>query len=187
MKTKRISICIATVILLLLASVAVVALADSEPTIEVKYCNVSLDDGVDFWYSVSGANIPADAEVGITVRKNSPSSGEILTAELKQKNVISSGTQYIFSVDGLSLDEMTVELYATPYVKLASGEMIYGEAKKSSVLEYAYRVLGKVGNGSGRNRGGGIRFRRSQSRRLDGKTVCLFLFCVKIFSEKIYI
>ncbi len=145
MKTvRRIILWAAVLLLLCAASIGAWALTEDAPELQIKYCNVSYGNSVHFWLSVNATNIPEGAEVGLTVRKGSPDATPA-EAVLKQRNFLSSGEQLIFRFDGLALSEMTVELYATPYVRLASGEMLYGEMKKTSVLEYSYRVFGKIG------------------------------------------
>ena len=129
---------------LIVAAIALSALASEPAAIDVKYTSVSYGEGVTLRLSATATNLPAGATAGAEIREGSPDA-EPTEAVVEQHNKVSAGDQFIFLYDGLKLDEMTENVYVTPYIKLSSGEIIRGEMKKTSVLEYVYRALGKIG------------------------------------------
>ena len=123
--------------------VGVFALAANEPSAEIKLNNLSYRQNVVIKYAVEVKNLPSGATVGVSLKKN----GVVSEATFSEIAEIDGKEYYIFDADELSADEMTVDVYATPYVKKANGSYVYGAEKKSSVLTYAYKILGKISGG----------------------------------------
>lgn len=132
---------IATVLVLTL--VGVFAFAADEPTVEIRLNNLSYKQNVIIKYAVEVKNLPEGAEIGVKLEKN----GVISEAKFDEMAEIYGDEYYIFDANNLAADEMTVDVYATPYIKKADGSYIYGDEKKSSVLVYSYKILGKIEGG----------------------------------------
>ena len=145
---KRITIMILLAAVVLSLLVGAVAFAASTPTVKIELTNLSIRQNVAIKYAVKVANLPSGATVGISVKKGSPDAAETYEATFDQIAEIDGTEYYIFSVDCLSAAEMAVDVYATPYVKSASGSnLATGAEKKSSVLKYAYMACGKIDGG----------------------------------------
>ena len=143
--TKKKRLLVATVILtaLVLMLVGIFAIAAGEPTAEIKLHNLSMRQNVVVKYAVEVENLPSGATVGVEVQRI----GKFSEATFSEIAEIDGKEYYIFDVDDLSAAEMTTDLYARPYIEKAGGQRIYGAPKKSSILEYAYKILGKIPGG----------------------------------------
>ena len=143
--TKKRKLLAASVILtaLVLMLVGIFAIAAGEPTAEIKLHNLSMRQNVVVKYAVEVENLPSGATVGVEVQR----SGKFSEATFTETAEIDGKEYYIFDVDDLSAAEMTTDLYARPYIEKAGGQRIYGAPKKSSILEYAYKILGKIPGG----------------------------------------
>ncbi len=127
---------ITTIILL----VGATAFAAAEPSAEIKLHNLSTKQNVVIKYAVEVKNLPGGATVGVDLRREGKSS-EATFSEIAE---IGGKEYYIFDADDLSAAEMTVDVYARPYIERDDGTRIYGAEKKNSILEYAYKALGKI-------------------------------------------
>ncbi len=143
--TKKRKLLAASVILtaLVLMLVGIFAIAAGEPTAEIKLHNLSMRQNVVVKYAVEVENLPSGATVGVEVQRI----GKFSEATFTEIAEIDGKEYYIFDVDDLSAAEMTTDLYARPYIEKAGGQRIYGAPKKSSILEYAYKILGKIPGG----------------------------------------
>ena len=122
--------------------------ANEAPTAEIKYHNLSYRANVSIKYAVEVTDLPegvgvADA-VGVKVKK-----GDIdYDADYEGQTFIGGAEYSVFGFSELSAAEMTVDVYATPYVKISETEVITGKTHKNSVLDYSYKVLGKIEGGN---------------------------------------
>jgi hypothetical protein len=133
---------VASVIVMMLVF-CIVTLASGTPSAEIKLHNLSMRQNVVIKYAVEVENLPADATVGVELLNNGVKS-EAVFSEI---TVIDGKEYYVFDVDSISAAEMSVYIYAKPYIKKADGSVIYGAEKKNSILEYAYKALGKIEGG----------------------------------------
>ena len=151
---KRLTV--ATLIVALVATlVGVFAFATDEqvtPSAEIKFINLEYRQNVSIWYAVEATDLPSGATIGVEYTRQRTKGGETTTIEGEAvsvgKKTINGNAYDTFAVRGIGADEMTADVYVTPYVELSSGERIYGAQKKSSVLQYAYTILGKIENQS---------------------------------------
>ncbi len=147
-RTKRAVWIAALLAIALIFTAGVAIFAASTPTVEVELTNLSFRQNVAIKYAVKVTNLPSGATVGISIKKGSPAAAETFEATFDEVAEIDGTEYYIFTVDCLSAAEMTVDVYATPYVKAASGSTLAtGAEKKSSVLKYAYMAFGKINEG----------------------------------------
>ena len=141
-RSKRLTIAL-VVIALALTLVAIFAFAENEPTVEIELNNLAYMENVVIKYAVEVKNLPDGAAVGVSLKRN----GIVSEARFDKITEIYGKDYYVFDVANLGAHEMTVDVYATPYIEKADGSRIYGAEKKSSVLTYAYKMLGKIEGG----------------------------------------
>ena len=141
-KGKRLAIVLAITVLAL-TLIGVLVSATAEPSVEIRLNNLSYTQNVVIKYALEVNNLPSGATVGVKVERN----GDVSEATFAEIAKINGKEYYIFDVDNLVADEMTVDVYATPYIAKADGSFVYGSQKKSSVLEYSYKIMGKIEGG----------------------------------------
>ena len=117
----------AIVIAVLLATVislGVASIASEEPTAEIRYHTLSYKSNVSIKYAVEATGLSEDAViedvVGVTVTKN----GVNYEADYEGQTLIGNKEYSVFGFSGLSASEMTVDVYATPYVKALEMDFI---------------------------------------------------------------
>ena len=122
--------------------------ASETPTASIKYHNLSYKSNVSIKYAVEVTGLPVGTGVadviGIKVRKGDTD----YEAEYEGQTIIEGKEYSVFGFSELSAAEMTVDVYATPYVKISGTEIITGKTHKNSVLDYSYKVLGKIEGGT---------------------------------------
>ena len=146
MKHKSRFLTVAVIVAVLaLTLVGIFAFAEDEPVpvIEIRLNNLSYKQNVIIKYAVEVKNLPDGATVGVRIEKN----GIVSEAEFDDITEIYGDDYYVFDAKELAADEMTVDVYATPYIKKADGTYIFGDEKKSSVIEYSYKILGRIEGG----------------------------------------
>ena len=131
-------------IIALAVTATVFAVAASEPSAEIEMSNLSLRQNAIIKYAVSVKNLPSGATVGVDVHRFGKT-GDATFSEIAE---IDGKEYYIFDVSDLSAAEMTVDVYARPYIEKSDGNRIYGAEKKSSVLEFVYKATGKIPGGN---------------------------------------
>ena len=144
---RKIFLIALTLALLVTAIVGISALAGETPTAEIKYQNLSYKSNVAMKYAVEATNIPDGATVGVRVRKDSPTSETAYEANFEGYTTIEGRPHLVFDLSAMSAAEMTVNLYAEAYVEVGGEEVYTGSVKRSSVLEYSYKILGKIPGG----------------------------------------
>ena len=141
---KKKFILAAVILSLLFAMGAVIfGYAASEPTAEIELFNIEYKQNVCIKYAVEAKNLPNGATLGVKIERNGATT-EAVSAGISE---IYGKEYYIFDVADLTANEMAVDIYASPYVKKADGSYVYGAQKKNSVLEYAYKIMGKIEGG----------------------------------------
>lgn len=157
MKKKLI---IAISVMLTLATLAVFALIsgaeDVEPSLSIKYCNLSLKGTVHIWYAVD-SNLEDEKDVKLLIWTKPQTDGYIKGTEStvldpRSEKVEIQGDDSLeyytaFVYDSLAAKQMTDVVYARAYVEV-NGKAYYSPLNKYSILQYAYSKLGKL-NGSG--------------------------------------
>ncbi len=149
-KSRVISIAVIIALIALVASLGIAVLASGEsaaPTVRIAYQNVAHTSNVSFKYAVIANDLPDGATVGVEVRKVDPKDGTVYEATFQGVTTIDGSLCQVFEFSGLYASEMTTNVYATPYVELDGERIAVGEQKKSSILEYSYRILGKIETG----------------------------------------
>ena len=137
-----------TALLAMATTLGLAATGGEDTTVNLKYHNLSYKSNISIKYAVEVTGLPdgiaiADA-VGVTVRKGDTD----YEARYEGQTVISGKEYSVFGFFELSADEMTVDVYATPYVKLSDTKTVTGNTHKNSVLNYAYKILGKIEGGN---------------------------------------
>ena len=125
----------------LLATLAVVGLADATPTLSINLNTLSLRDAICIKYAVeaSGADdvkllVWTSAQEQYTVGTQA----KTLTAQPGTQTI--NGTPHlVFELPGISAKQMTEEYYARAYARV-DGVDYYSDVQKYSVLKYAYDV-----------------------------------------------
>lgn len=157
MKKKLI---IAISVMLTLATLAVFALIsgaeDVEPSLSIKYCNLSLEGTVHIWYAVD-SNLEDENDVKLLIWTKPQTDGytkgtESTVLDPQSEKVEIQGDDSLeyytaFVYDKLAAKQMTDVVYARAYVEV-NGKAYYSPLNKYSILQYAYSKLGKL-NGSG--------------------------------------
>ena len=125
--------------------------AAEEPTIAIKYGNISYtNDGVTLYYAVDYEGISANAEHGLLIWRGEPAKHYLKGREdviiLSDKTVkIDGKTYYQFALDGISEHEITDDVYAVAYARVGT-RIYYSSVNKHSPLRYSYIAEGKIGN-----------------------------------------
>lgn len=125
-----------------------VSAAAATPATEIKAFNLSYRDALCIKVSVSltnSVNLPKLLYwTAPDSTYDSNTADGVLSAVGTQTQ--SDGSKwYVFDYTGIAAKEMGSEIYFRP-VTQKGGVSYYGEVKKISVLEYAYNILGKIGN-----------------------------------------
>ena len=146
---KRVLFLVAAfVILAALLCLGMASFANEEPTASIKYHNLSYKSNVSIKYAVEVTGLPEGAGVadviGVKVRKGDTD----YEADYEGQTFINGAEYSVFGFSELSAAEMTVDVYATPYVKISETEVITGKTCKNSVLDYSYKILGKIEGGN---------------------------------------
>ena len=124
------------------ALIGFTALADGEPNTRIDYCAALLGERHGMEFAVLAENCGAGAAVGVEVRCDSPTA-TAREAEYYDTQLIEGRSYRVYIFDDMTAADVTMELYATPYTVI-DGNRLYGETEKISVLEYAYKALGKA-------------------------------------------
>ena len=147
-KNRIIFLVVAVAVFAALLCFGTASFANEAPTAEIKYHNLSYRANVSIKYAVEVTDLPegvgvADA-VGVKVRKGDTD----YEADYEGQTFIGGAEYSVFGFSELSAAEMTVDVYATPYVKISETEVITGKMHKNSVLDYSYKILGKIEGGN---------------------------------------
>ena len=124
------------------ALIGFTALADGEPNTRIDYCAALLGERHGMEFAVLAENCGAGAAVGVEIRCDSPTA-TAREAEYYDTQLIEGRSYRVYIFDDMTAADVTMELYATPYTVI-DGNRLYGETEKISVLEYAYKALGKA-------------------------------------------
>ena len=152
MSKKRFVILALTVMTLSLLTAALLcfgmaSFASETPTASIKYHNLSYKSNVSIKYAVEVTGLPEGTGVadviGVKVRKGDTD----YEAEYEGQTLIEGKEYSVFGFSELSAAEMTVDVYATPYVKISDTEVVTGNTHKNSILDYSYKILGKIKGG----------------------------------------
>ncbi len=152
-KTKKRIIFAVVVLALLTAAISfgIASLASEEPTAEIKYHNLSYKSNVSIKYAVEVTGLSEDANiadvVGVAVRKGDPASDTVYEAKYEGQSTVYGKEYAIFDFSSLSATEMALDVYATPYVKTSNTETVMGKMHKNSILDYSYKILGRIEGG----------------------------------------
>ena len=147
-KNRILFLVIAIAVFAALLCFGTASFANEAPTAEIKYHNLSYKANVSIKYAVEVKNLPdgtgvADV-IGVKVRKGDTD----YEADYEGQTFINGAEYSVFGFSALSAAEMTVDVYATPYVKISETEVITGKMHKNSVLDYSYKILGKIEGGN---------------------------------------
>ena len=149
-KPRIISLVIVIALVALVTSLGIAVLASGEsaaPTVRIAYQNIAHTNNVSFKYAVIADDLPDGATVGVEVRKGDSKNVATCEATFEGMATIYGNRCYVFDFSGLYASEMAINVYATPYIELDGERIAVGEQKKSSILEYAYRILGRIDTG----------------------------------------
>ena len=149
-KSRVISLTLVIAIVALVASLGIAVLASGEsaaPTVRIGYQNIAHTNNVSFKYAVIAEDLPDGATVGVEVRKGDPKGDTVYESTFEGMLTIDGNRCYVFGFSALSASEMAINVYATPYIELDGERVAVGEQKKTSILEYAYKVLGRIETG----------------------------------------
>lgn len=120
------------------------------PTLDISAMNLSFSDSVYIKYAVACENADVD-DVKLLIWTAPQSEyikgSEDALLENSGTEVIDGVNCIIFNYKGLAAKQMTDVIYARAYVKVGTQEY-YSEAKKYSVLQYAYNKMGKTSDGT---------------------------------------
>lgn len=116
------------------------------PTLKIKACNLSFENSVAIKYAVESS--VENVKLLIWTK---PMEDYVLGTQAKE--IVSSGVSdeeevkgcYIFDYTDLVAKQMTDVVYARAYAEV-DGVVYYSDLVKYSILEYAYRKLGKIGS-----------------------------------------
>ena len=152
MKKVVISILIFSLLLATAVFFGIASFADEAPTVSIKYHNLAYRSNVSIKYAVEAVGVPdgvdiADA-VGIKLTKGDPASSEVYEAKYEGQYIIYGKEYAVFDFSELSAAEMTVDVYATPYLKISDTKTVTGKTYKNSILDYSYKALGKIEGGT---------------------------------------
>ena len=146
-KKRVIFLVVAFAILTALVCFGMASFANEAPAASIKYHNLSYKSNVSIKYAVEVTGLPEGTGVadviGVKVRKGDTD----YEAEYEGQTIIEGKEYSVFGFSELSAAEMTVDVYATPYVKISDTEIITGKTHKNSVLDYSYKILGKIEGG----------------------------------------
>ncbi|MBR2965280.1 MAG: InlB B-repeat-containing protein [Clostridia bacterium] len=134
-------------ILTALVCFGMASFANEAPAASIKYHNLSYKSNVSIKYAVEVTSLPEGTGVadviGVKVRKGDAD----YEADYEGQTFINGAEYSVFGFSELSAAEMTVDVYATPYVKISDTKIITGKTHKNSVLDYSYKILGKIEGG----------------------------------------
>ena len=133
----------AAVLLVIFTALFFVISTAAATSVDLAYINLSYSLNTELKYAVKAENLPEGAEIGVTVAVGSPDSAEKREAVCQGKTVI-DGDEYVVYALAVKCDEYTVDMYATPYVKLDGRVIAEGTLAKDSVLEYAKRTKDRI-------------------------------------------
>ena len=148
MKFRRILMTVTAALLILLCTVAVMAITvgaeETEPSLRIAYCNLSHKDNVYIKYAVKADNA---ADVKLLVWTD-PEQDYVLGTEDDileplYTEAIGGVEHLIFDYTKLAARQMTDVVYTRAYTEV-DGEVCYSEVNKYSILQYAYNKLGKT-------------------------------------------
>lgn len=124
--------------------------AESEKSLEIKYCNLAFEDNVYILYAVDSENVDNKEDIKLLIWREYQDDynfGTQNTVLDYYDDIAISGKSYcMFVYDKLSAKEMTDDVYARPYYN-DNGTAVYGEVKKYSILQYAHNKLKTSSNG----------------------------------------
>ena len=148
MKFRRILMTVTAALLILLCTVAVMAITvgaeETEPSLRIAYCNLSHKDNVYIKYAVKADNA---ADVKLLVWTD-PEQDYVLGTEDDileplYTEIIGGVEHLIFDYTKLAARQMTDVVYTRAYTEV-DDEIYYSEVNKYSILQYAYNKLGKT-------------------------------------------
>ena len=144
---KKFYLCLSLALLsaLLVALLGVAPLAGADPHVDIELCNVAYDGGLSVRLALATENCTASDTVGIEVRCDRPTADTAYEARYLAETTVNGKSYRVYSFADMTAADMTMELYLTPYV-VSDAVRSYGEQKKISVLEYALKALGRVGD-----------------------------------------
>lgn len=131
------------------------AFGDQAPdsiVLDITATNLSFEDSVYIKYSVAFDKKyvnPDDIRMLIwrDAQDEYTKGSELVELESIGTEVIDGVECAIFAYSGLSASQMTDNVYARAYVEIGS-EICYSDAKKYSILQYAYNMMGKTATAS---------------------------------------
>ncbi len=124
----------------------------TDPALEIEKMNLSFRDAICIKYAIPVIEGVEDKNVKLLVWTapqnnyvyDASSTSAHKTLDWVTYNTISGVKYMIFDYTGLAAKQMTDVLYARAYAVTADGREIYSDVKSYSILQYAYRKLGKL-------------------------------------------
>ena len=119
--------------------------------LDITATNLSFENSVCIRYSVAiDRNVVDETKVRMLIwdePQDAYTYGSQLVelAPIGSEDIKGVGTCLIFEYRGLVASQMTDDVYAVAYTEI-NGEKCYSDAKKYSILQYAYNMLGKTGS-----------------------------------------
>ena len=116
------------------------------PALSIDFANLSFRDSITMKFAVKAENAANVKLLCFTEGNGTYEKGGESRALSHAYTETISGTEYlIFDYTGLAAKQMTDVIYVRAYAE-AGGKAYYSNVLKYSVLEYAYTMLGKIGN-----------------------------------------
>ena len=161
MKAKFRTILVALSVLAVIATVfgscssAFGAFGDKAPdsiVLDITATNLSFEDSVYIKYSVAFDDEYVDpSNVRMLIWREAQDEytkgSELVELESIGTETVNGVKCLIFAYSGLAASHMTDNVYARAYVKIGS-DICYSDAKKYSILQYAYNMMGKTATAS---------------------------------------
>ena len=147
---KKIVLALSLALVLVLGVMSVFALHTgaqaATPVLSVDYANLSFRDSITVKYAVKAENatdvkLLCWTEANGTYEKGS----EARVLKSSYTEMIGGSEYLVFDYTGLAAKQMTDVIYVRAYTEVG-GAAYYSNVLKYSVLEYAYTMLGKIGN-----------------------------------------
>ncbi len=137
-------IALVTVLITVLLAVAFMlptAATEEDAHINVAYCNLSFENETYLLYAIPSTD--ANLRLLIWDEYQTEYTYGTQTAELTSIGTATIGgvAHKVFKYTGVAAKNMTDDIYARPYIKSTK---TYGQVTKYSILQYAYRMLGKT-------------------------------------------
>ena len=118
--------------------------ADDGATAEIELFSMVIGEKYSMHFALDVNGTVSPSSIGVEVRIGSPDNENVREAIYKENTAIDGEDRLVYAYEHIGATQLALDLYVTPYV-VSGGERVYGEMKKISALEYAYKVLGRIG------------------------------------------